>query len=117
MVTRKIVIDFRGCNNEDLRGEKSTGSPEKKSTAGRRRRTQLVGEEGDSFAGEEELRGIEQSFSLLQLGFVKGRGECSAQHGPHVPTSIIPFVAATDNTPAVQERSFVKLVANWSGEY
>ncbi|KAJ9539223.1 hypothetical protein OSB04_031956 [Centaurea solstitialis] len=38
------------------------------------------------------------------------------EHGPHVPTSIIPSVAATDNTPAVQERSFVKLVANWSDE-
>ncbi|KAJ9548154.1 hypothetical protein OSB04_020697 [Centaurea solstitialis] len=38
------------------------------------------------------------------------------EHGPHVPTSIIPSVAATENTPAVQERSFVKLVANWSDE-
>ncbi|KAJ9547650.1 hypothetical protein OSB04_020193 [Centaurea solstitialis] len=38
------------------------------------------------------------------------------EHGPHVPTSIIPSVAATDNTPAVQEISFVKLVANWSDE-
>ncbi|KAJ9547461.1 hypothetical protein OSB04_020004 [Centaurea solstitialis] len=38
------------------------------------------------------------------------------EHGPHVPTSIIPSIAATNNTPAVQERSFVKLVANWSDE-
>ncbi|KAJ9561689.1 hypothetical protein OSB04_006849 [Centaurea solstitialis] len=38
------------------------------------------------------------------------------EHGPHVPTSKIPSVAATDNTPAVQKRSFVKLVANWSDE-
>ncbi|KAJ9538983.1 hypothetical protein OSB04_031716 [Centaurea solstitialis] len=38
------------------------------------------------------------------------------EHGPHLPTYIIPSVADTDKTPAVQERSFVKLVANWSDE-
>src|SRR5581483_11235259 len=38
------------------------------------------------------------------------------EHAPHIPTSIIPSVAATDTTPAVQERTFVKLVANWSDE-
>ncbi|KAJ9547605.1 hypothetical protein OSB04_020148 [Centaurea solstitialis] len=38
------------------------------------------------------------------------------EHGLHVPTSIIPSVAATENTPAVQERSIVKLLANWSDE-
>ena len=34
------------------------------------------------------------------------------EHRPHVPTSIIPSVAATSTTPAVPERSFAKLVAN-----
>src|SRR5581483_5493372 len=38
------------------------------------------------------------------------------ENGPHVPTSIIPSVAATSTTPVVPERSFVKLVANWSDE-
>ena len=38
------------------------------------------------------------------------------EHGPHIPTSIIPSVAATDTSPAVQERSFVKPVSNWSDE-
>src|SRR5581483_11494239 len=38
------------------------------------------------------------------------------EHGPHVPTSIIPSIAATSTTPAVPERSFAKLVANWSDE-
>src|SRR5581483_6996051 len=38
------------------------------------------------------------------------------ENGPHVPTSIIPSVAATATTPVLPERSFVKLVANWSDE-
>ena len=38
------------------------------------------------------------------------------EHGPYVPTSIIPAVAATTSSPAVPERSFVKLVSNWTDE-
>src|SRR5581483_10627954 len=38
------------------------------------------------------------------------------EHGPYVPTSIIPAVAATTSSPDVAERSFVKLVSHWSDE-
>ncbi|KAJ9566440.1 hypothetical protein OSB04_002406 [Centaurea solstitialis] len=38
------------------------------------------------------------------------------EHGPYVPTSIISSVAATTSSPAVPERSFVKLMSNWTDE-
>ncbi|KAJ9552953.1 hypothetical protein OSB04_016998 [Centaurea solstitialis] len=38
------------------------------------------------------------------------------EHGPFVPTSIVPSVAATTTTPAAPERTFVKLVSNWTDE-
>ncbi|KAJ9547115.1 hypothetical protein OSB04_019658 [Centaurea solstitialis] len=38
------------------------------------------------------------------------------EHGPYVPTSIIPSIAATTTSPAVPERTFIKLVSNWTDE-
>ncbi|KAJ9545060.1 hypothetical protein OSB04_024767 [Centaurea solstitialis] len=38
------------------------------------------------------------------------------EHGPYVPTSIIPAVAATTTSPAVPERTFIKQVSNWTDE-
>ncbi|KAJ9560541.1 hypothetical protein OSB04_005701 [Centaurea solstitialis] len=38
------------------------------------------------------------------------------EHGPYVPTSIVPAVAATSTTPAAPERTFVKQVSNWTDE-
>ncbi|KAJ9544604.1 LOW QUALITY PROTEIN: hypothetical protein OSB04_024311 [Centaurea solstitialis] len=38
------------------------------------------------------------------------------EHGPYVPTSIIPSVAATTTSPAVPERTFIKQVSNWTDE-
>ncbi|KAJ9546718.1 hypothetical protein OSB04_019261 [Centaurea solstitialis] len=38
------------------------------------------------------------------------------EHGPYVPTSIVPAVAATSITPAAPERTFVKQVSNWTDE-
>ncbi|WP_185695705.1 retrotransposon gag domain-containing protein, partial [Escherichia coli] len=38
------------------------------------------------------------------------------EHGPFVPTSIIPSVAATATSPAVPERSFIKQISNWTDE-
>ncbi|KAJ9541715.1 hypothetical protein OSB04_028221 [Centaurea solstitialis] len=38
------------------------------------------------------------------------------EHGPYVPTSIVPAVAATSTTPAAPERTFVKKVSNWTDE-
>ncbi|KAJ9556735.1 hypothetical protein OSB04_011349 [Centaurea solstitialis] len=38
------------------------------------------------------------------------------EHGPYVPTSIVPAVAATSTTPAAPKRTFVKQVSNWTDE-
>ncbi|KAJ9553896.1 hypothetical protein OSB04_017941 [Centaurea solstitialis] len=38
------------------------------------------------------------------------------EHGPYVPTSIVPAIAATSTTPAAPERTFVKQVSNWTDE-
>ncbi|KAJ9539258.1 hypothetical protein OSB04_031991 [Centaurea solstitialis] len=38
------------------------------------------------------------------------------EHGPYVPTSIVPAVAATSTTPAAPERTFLKQVSNLTDE-
>ncbi|KAJ9556409.1 hypothetical protein OSB04_011023 [Centaurea solstitialis] len=38
------------------------------------------------------------------------------EHGPYVPTSLLPVVAAASTTPAAPERTFVKQVSNWTDE-